>query len=364
MKRSILVPIALALAAPSCGRDEPGQIPAAREVSVVVSPVASGPGLRDFPAQIAAAGSIEIATRASGLVRRVAVDVGQPVRRGQVLVEIDGGDVAAGLAAAEAEAHLARRYHERIASLEKDGAATSQELDEAEARLATAEARVREARTQLGYVQLVAPIDGVVTRRHVDPGDLIVPGQSALAIASTEDLEISADLPAAEAGHLEPGTALTVVVPEDGVRLPARVTRVGPALEDRSRTFRVEASVETGGTATPLLPGMYVRLELMRPGLETRWIPVDAVVRQGQLTGVYVVESDTLRLRWVRLGEARSDAIELLAGLRGEVRLVRAPGPELADGSAVTGIEVRPWSPALEPGSAAERSLDVLKTAP
>lgn len=363
MMRPILVTIALVLAALACGREDPGRVPPAPEVSVVVSPVAAGPGLRAFPAEIVATDNVEVATRASGLVRRITVDAGERVRRGQLLVEIDGGDVAAGLAAAEADAELARRYHERIAALEKDGAATPQELDEAEAGLATAEARVREARTRLGYVRLISPIDGVVTRRNVDPGDLIVPGQTALAIASSAGRKVAADLPAAEAGRLEPGGAVTVVLPQSSVRLPARVTRVVPALAGRSQTFRVEASVENAGD-TPLLPGTYVRLEVIRPGLETRWIPADAVVRQGQLRGVFVVEDDTLRLRWVRLGETRSGAVELLAGLRGDVRLVRAPGPELADGSAVTGIEVRDWSPALDPGSAAERPLDVSETAP
>lgn len=363
MKRTMSVAIALVMAALACGREDPGRVPPAPEVSVVVSQVAAGPGLRAFAAEIVATDNVEVATRASGLVREITVDVGERVRRGQLLVEIDGGDVAAGLAAAEAEAELARRYHERIAALEKDGAATPQELDEAEARLATTEARVREARTRLGYVRLVSPIDGVVTRRHVDPGDLIVPGQPALAIASWEGRKVAADLPAAEAGRLEPGARVSVLLPESGARLPARVTRVVPALADRSRTFRIEAVLEDEG-GTPLLPGTYVRLELTRPGLVTRWIPADAIVRRGQLRGVYVVEDDTLRLRWVRLGETRSGAVELLAGLGGDVRLVRSPDPGLADGSAVTAIEVREWSPALDPGSAPERALDVAETAP
>jgi RND family efflux transporter MFP subunit len=361
MKRSILVPIALVLTAAACDRGEPGRIPAAEQVSVIVSPTASGAGSRFFPAQVAATGNVQVATRTSGLVRRVTVDVGHPVHRGQLLVEVEGNDVAAGLTAAEAEARLARRYHERIAALEKDGAATPQELDEAEARLATAEARVREARTQLGYVRLLAPMDGVITERHVDPGDLIVPGQPALSIATTGDLKVTAELPAEEAGRVEPGMTLSLVLPPGGIRLPAQVRRVVPALEGRSRTFRVEASVETGGNPTPLLPGMYVRMELTQPGLETCWIPSDAVVRQGQLTGVYVVENDTLRLRWVRLGETRSDAVELLAGLSGDSLLVRDPAPELADGSAAR-IEVRPWSPAFEQGSGSERKLDVAGT--
>jgi hypothetical protein len=88
---------------------------------------------------------------------------------------------------------------------------------------------------------------------------------------------------------------------------------------------------------------MFARLELRGGGDQTRWMPADAVVRRGQLTGVFVLETDTLRLRWVRLGERRGDAVEVLAGLSGDVRLVRRPAPQLADGQPARVDASRDW---------------------
>lgn len=357
--RLALVPLlAAALAALGCDREEPGRVPPVSEADVVVSPIGSTAAPLGFPARIVAADEVEIATRTSGIVRRVEVDVGSDVRPGQLLLALEAGDVAAGVAAARAHARLARKSHERIAALEADGAATPQELDEAEARLESTEAAVREAETQLGYVRLSAPIHGVVTERRVDPGDLVVPGQTALTIASTAELEIEADLPARRAGLVEPGTLATVIDPRSGARAPVRVTRVVPALETTSRRFRVEAAFD-GPAPDGILPGEFARLEIEPPGARTRWIPADAVVRRGQLTGVYVVEDDTLRLRWVRLGRERSGAVELLSGPSGDARLVRDPAPELADGRPVGRIESRPWEAGEDPASPSERTLSM-----
>ncbi len=324
--------LAAALVAAACG-GEPGRVARPEApAAVVVAPVGEAAGALAFPAQVVPAEEVDLATRASGLVRRVTVDVGSRVRPGQLLVDLEAGDVGAGVASAEAATRQARRAYDRIVALEADGAATAQERDDAEARLAIAQAGLRQARTQLGYVHLAAPFAGVVTERRVDPGDLVLPGQPALRIVSTSGVEIRADLPAERADLVGPGAEVTVVVPETGERAAARVTRVVPALEGQSRRFRVEAAFTEAGAAAAFLPGTYVRLEVAAPEAPTPSVPSDAVVRRGQLTGVYVLDRDTLRLRWVRLGEPRGEEIEVLAGLGPDARVVRRPAPDLYDG--------------------------------
>ncbi len=124
--------------------------------------------------------------------------------------------------------------------------------------------------------------------------------------------------------------------------VPARVDRVVPALAGGGRTFRVEL--------TPLeplagaYPGAYARLHVPSEEPATRWIPADAVVERGQLTGIYTVEGDVLRLRWVRLGARRADAVELLAGPSGALRVVRRPSAELADGRGVASVRDESWA--------------------
>ena len=342
MRDRIVLMVLAAATTAGCGGDEPGRVPPEPSLEVTVSPIAVGPTTVTFPARVVSADAAELSTRVSGAVRAIRVGVGDSVQQGELLVELESGDVLAALESARAQAVLASKSFDRIASLEKDGAATPQELDEAEARLRSAQGAIEQAATQLGYVHIVAPFDGIVTVRAVDPGDLVVPGKTILEIASTAVLEIEADLPATQASTIEPGMAAVVVDPQTEARAAARVTRVVPSLDRASYRFRVEAEF-LDDPPLALLPGQFARLEIEAAGQRTRWAPADAVVRRGQMTGVYVVENDTTRIRWVRLGREREGGVELLAGVGRDSRIVRRPAPGLSDGQRVARIEVEPW---------------------
>lgn len=345
MKR--VIPIAAALAMAACGADEPGRLPmTADPVAVTVSPVQRAPALESFPARLVSERTADIATRMSGTVERMLVDVGARVRRGDALVALDAADIQARVQAARAQEQLATRTFERVESLHRDGAASEQELDQVTAGLEAARAQRAEAEAQRAYAVVTAPFDGVVTQRMADPGDLAVPGRPLLTLVAPGALKVVADLPAGRTGTLETGRAAQVRI--EGTTHAVRVTRVVPALGEGSRTFRVEAALE--GPASGLVPGAYGRLEIVRTGEGPRWVPADAVVDRGQLTGVYAVESDTIRLRWVRLGQRRDDAVELLSGPVGLNGVVRRPAAELFDGRPVSSASEEAWA---VPGAAA-----------
>lgn len=353
----------------ACG-GEPGAAPRSEEGAVVTvsHPVASA-GSESFPGIVVAAETATLATRTSGQIREIRADVGTRVRAGQPLVFLDATDMAARIEAAEARLRLARRTHDRIASLEADGAASAQELDETTARLQGAEAALRDARAQASYTVLRAPFDGVVTRRDADPGDLAAPGRPILQLMAAGELEVRADLPGELAGRVAVDQVLPVRFPLSERDARVRITRIAPALELGSRRFRVEGVFDPAldGT-TDVVPGAYVRLAVTRGDTHTRWIPVDAVVRRGQLDGVFTVEptgpathtgeagaADSggdddaperrLRLRWVRLGERAGDAVELLAGPGASVAVVRRPDATLYDGRPVADVREEAWSP-------------------
>jgi RND family efflux transporter MFP subunit len=289
-----------------------------------------------------------LATRISGTIRRMSVEIGARVEAGAALAALDTDEIDARIASAEAAAKLARQWHDRIASLATDGAATAQELDDAEARLEMAEAGLRDARAQREYVVLRAPFAGVITGRMADPGDLALPGVPILTMIGLGGLKVEADLPAELAGRLEIGSQAEVYWPEMGKRFPARVARLVPAVERSSRRFRIEAQFEPGPAGQPEIPpGTFVRLELSEPAATTRWIPADAVVTRGQLKGVFVVEADHLRLRWVRLGQQLDGTVELLAGPRPDALLVRQPDIDLTDGRPVAAVREVDWAPPI-----------------
>ncbi len=336
----------LTIGAAACG-GEPGELPASSEpVAVSASTSASGTAVTTAPASVVATRQAQLATRIAGTIRSVAVDIGADVTEGQALVRLDKRDVDARIASAEASAQLARQWHQRITALAEDGAATAQELDDASARLEMADAALRDARAQLAYVVLRAPFSGVITARHADPGNLTVPGMPVLEMIGSGDLKIEADLPGELAGRVAVGDLIGVYQPESGARYSARISRAAPALERSSRRFRIEARFESETRALQgMPPGTFVRIELDEPASTTRWIPTDVVVSRGQLRGVFVVEHEELRLRWVRLGEQVGEAIELLAGPGPDRLMVRNPAPSLVDGQPVADVRKVDWHP-------------------
>jgi len=352
MKRMTILVAALAGAA--CSTDDPGRLPLSEEpVTVTVSAVRRAPSVESYPAVIASERSAEIATRMSGTVVSVPVDVGTRVRAGQTVIELDAADVTARVSSARAGLELAERSFRRMESLAGDGAVSQQELDQAKAALEEARAGMLAAEAQEAYALLRAPFDGVVTARSVDPGDLAVPGVPLLTIVAQNALKVVAELPARRSGGLAPGDVVGVRATGLEGTWPARIARVVPALGSGSRTFRVEATPID--TWAGVVPGAYARVVLTEDGEGPRWLPSDAIIERGQLVGVYALDGDTLRLRWVRLGQERDGAVELLAGPAGELTVVRDPAADLFDGRAVSVASVVPWA---VPGDVAGEEMD------
>jgi RND family efflux transporter MFP subunit len=339
MKRFLVLSSLVGMAA--CGAEEPGRIPRAQDpIEVTVSAVVRAPTVESFPAVVTSERTAEVATRMSGTVERVLVDVGARVRAGDILIALDAKDIGARVAAAGAQRQLAERSFTRVDNLHRDGAASQSELDQASAGLEAARAMAAEAEAQEAYAVVRAPFAGVITQRSVDPGDLALPGRPLLSMMAPGALKIVAELPAQRAGSVAAGDVVGVRV-GDHVHA-GHVSRVVPALGEGSRTFRLEASLDAPGE--DLVPGSYARLELGVAGEGPRWVPADAIVHRGQLTGVFTVEADTVRLRWVRLGQTRDDAAELLAAPAGDLTIVRRPGADLFDGRPVSTAREEPWT--------------------
>lgn len=338
----LLIPLALTATLAACSTEDPGRIPRTDEpVEVTVSAATRAPSTQTVPASVVAERTADVSTRASGTVEEVLVDVGSRVAQGDLLLRLAGDDVQARIAAARSSVELAEQSHRRIRNLAADGAASRAELDEVTARLEAARAGLREARAQQEYVEVRAPFAGEVTARSVNPGDLAAPGGSLLRLVAHDALEVHAEVPAQRAGTLAAGQRVRVRVADVKEPLEAEIIRVSRALESGSRTFRVEAALQDPPTG--VLPGAYARMELTDADPGPRWIPEDAVVRRGQLQGVYSVERDTLRLRWVRLGRRVGGAVEILAAPGDELQVVRRPASDLHDGQAVARMIREPF---------------------
>ena len=333
-----LVAVFTTMGLQACGRS-PDEAAVRQRAAVEVSatPAWDAAADRTFPGRIESQRLAEVATRATGVLRALPFDVGDRVQSGQVVAVLDGDDVSARIRTAEAQFTLAEQTHGRVDRLARQGAASQQELDAATAALETARGGLAEARAQAGYVEVTAPFSGVVTERMADVGDLAVPGRPILRMQSDGALRVVADLPADARSIVRLGDSLRIEA-GDG-RYPATVTRVVPVLDPGSRRFRIEAALgERGG----LQAGTVVSVVAFGAGGTSRWVPDDAVIRRGQLAGVFSVESDTVRLRWLRLGRSIDGASEVLAGPIGELLVVRRPAADVVDGAPVARLTREP----------------------
>jgi RND family efflux transporter MFP subunit len=259
-----------------------------------------------------------------GAVVTVEVREGDRVRSGDVLARIDAREVNAkrdqvnaGTAAAEATYQEASTHAARMRALYADSAATKAQLDAAETGLARAEAGVRASRAAQAeleamgsYTVLRAPFNGLVTRRYLDPGAFAAPGTPIIEIQDGSRLRIAVDLAPEAARGLRRGQTLEATVEAQ----PTRAVIEGVIPAPAGALYTVNAVVDN--RAGVFLPGSAATLLLPLEGRRVVLVPDNAVVTEGDLSGVRVVGAAGPELRWVRLGRRSGGWVEILAGLR------------------------------------------------
>ena len=270
--------------------------------------------------------------KSNGFVRRNLVDVGDRVKSGQLLAEIDAPETAqeirlaqARLDEAEANVPLVQGTANRAKSLAGSGIVSQQQADDTRAQANSAVAAVATHRAELqrlqilrGYQRIVAPFDGIVTRRGTDPGALVgAAGTSALAlfeVADVDMLRVFVDVPDAYAPDVTVGVEARVFSPRDPAHLVVgKVARTSGVLDQSTRTLRAEVHVRGEGA---VLPGafVYVRLSIPRASPPPVVLASALIVRK-EGTLVAKVVDGRLTLTQVTLGRDFRKEIEVLAGV-------------------------------------------------
>jgi RND family efflux transporter MFP subunit len=294
--------------------------------------------------------------RSSGYIVRWTKDIGASVKKGELLAEITAPEIDQQLKQAEAtraqtaagEA-LAKSTAERWQNLREKDAVTQQDLDErssaykqAQSDLAAAEANVSRLRSLQGFNRVVAPFDGVVTRRNIDVGDLVDAGNSGtgralFSVAQIDPLRLYVYVPQAYANQVKVGDAVTVTLAERvGEQYQGTIARTARAIDTATRTMQVEIRVPNPQGA--LIAGSYVQVLLPIKGDNTGLVvPTNALLFRPEGSYVAVVDGQGhVRLSLVKLGTDFGTAVEVLSGLNSSDRIVVNPADSLADGDIVT----------------------------
>lgn len=319
-----------------------------------------------LPERIDAVGTVKaiksavIASRIAGTVAAVRVKEGERVRAGQILVELQSPETAAGAAGARASVEEARRglnearararlteaTFRRYAALYNDQAVTRQEYEtrqtenevaaqgfaRAEAHLLQADQQARSASSLAGYARVSAPFSGVVVRKDVDPGSTVFPGTQLMTVEETGRYRLEAAVPETLATKVRIADRLSVTI--DGLAAPTmgRVAEIVPVADPATRTVIVKLDLSGKGLSS----GMYGRASLvsgMRKGIV---VPAAAMVERGGLTSVWVVDGTSVaRMRLVKTGTAEAGKVEILSGLSAGERVVTSGVDKVRDGARV-----------------------------
>jgi len=289
-------------------------------------------------------------TKILGRIERVSVREGDRVAAGTVLAAIEKRDLdaavaqaRAAIAMAEAQEVNAEATHRRMTDLHARGSATEKNLEDAQAGYRVARAAVEQARANLtaaeatlSYAEVRSPVAGWVVERRVEAGDMAAPGQPLFVVDDLAKVKVVVQVPESDVVGIDRGADAVVEVPVLAEEFPGEVDRVVPAGDPRSRTYAVHVVLPNPDGR--MKAGAFARVRFARGAREAVVVPSSAIVRRGQMDGVFVLGEDgRARLRWVRVRDVAGDPtrVEVTSGLGAGERYLPDPPAALVDGGRV-----------------------------
>jgi membrane fusion protein, multidrug efflux system len=323
---------------------------------VVTPELVSLSSVVEFAGPLVAPNTAVVRSRASGTLLALNVGEGSRVRAGQPLGRLDLAELdsrvaerGAALDSARAQLNQAERQHaanRRLAdqqfisdtALEASGAA----LETARAQFAAAQAQLGTSRVSLRDAELVAPIAGVVAKRHVLPGEKISIEQNVLTIVDLARLELAGNVGTHEVSLLRPGLAVQVQV--EGVAAPVagKVERIAPAAEPGTRSIGVTIGIPN--PRETFRAGQYALARvLLRDDTKRLTVPVSAVTQVSGQEQVWLIESGVLVQRAVTTGrrDAALGRVEILSGLTPAAQVLAARYDNLREGGRASVVSSR-----------------------
>lgn len=331
---------------PGQGSEKPALEFSAREV--VQPTLASMPGLIEFSGPLVAPQTAVVRAKAGGTLLTLAVSEGQRVKAGQLLATIDATEVSTRLAERQAMVESARaalaqaeRSHANNQRLADQQFISPTALDQSRAALDTARAQERAALAQLDTVRAVsrdtrilAPIAGIVAKRHAVAGEKVAAEQNVLTIVDLARLELAGSIGTHEVSQLAPGMPVEVRVEGVERAVAGKIARIAPAAEPGTRSIGV--TIELANPKETLRAGQYAlaRVVLADPG-ERLTLPAGAVGSTSGQEHVWVIENGVLARRAITTGrrDGAGGRVEVLQGLQPGSQVLAAKFDNLREGT-------------------------------
>lgn len=323
-------------------------------VRVVEPSLAADGGHLALPGTLRGYVEAPIYARASGYVRRWNADIGAHVEQGRVLAELDTPELDQELTQAQAQRQrvsaalvLSRISYDRAQQLRTRDAVSQQELDDRQgaydqdlANLAAADANVKRLSELKGFQNITAPVNGIVTQRNVDVGDLVDAGNSGtgralFTVVQADKLRLYVQVPQAYAQQIALGQHVSVTQPElAGQTFDGVVTHTAQAIDIVTRTLQIEITLPNADGK--LMPGAYVTATLPMASAARLTLPSNTLLFRSEGTSVAVVDaSGRVRLQPVTIARILGKTLEIGTGVNPGDRVVVDPSDGLAGGDKV-----------------------------
>jgi membrane fusion protein, multidrug efflux system len=338
MKRAAAILAAAFLTA--CGGQHPA--PAARAAEALRSAPVE---LREVELSYSAEAVVEavhqstVASQIAGRIVDLRFDVGDRVKKGDVIARIDERAATQAVAASEAQVRAAeatltnaRAQYQRARQLFAQSFISQAALDKSEADFKAAESQMKamlagagQAATERSFATIVAPYSGIVSARYVQLGEMATPGKPIMTGFDPSSLRVTATVASSEVPAIQGAARARVEIPSARRWVEAKSITVVPSADPR--THSTEVRIDLPADVSGIYPGVFARAHFVTGTAPRLMVPRAAVVHRGELTAAYVLdESGAPQLRQLRLGTVADEhGIEVLAGLEPGERVALDP---------------------------------------
>jgi RND family efflux transporter MFP subunit len=289
--------------------------------------------------------STTLYAKVSGYLTRIAVDVGDHVKAGQFIAEIQSPEIDLQIATLRASLENKRRLLRRTQDLAQQGFYSKQTLDNAQTDVEMAESQLAELRSLSGYRLLYAPFPGVVTARYADPGALVTnasANQTAalplVTVSDTNRLKVTVYVEQSEARNIKPGLPAEIVdAANPQHKLKGTVTRASGELDPRTRTLLTEVDIDNSEGV--LVSGSFVNASLLIPAVSYVEVPAAALVSRDKKSLVALLTPEkTVRFQPIDVAGTDGKVLRIANGVNEGDRVVLSVSASLVDGARVNAV--------------------------
>ena len=282
-----------------------------------------------FDGVIEAINQATVSAQTSGRVVELPVDVGDFVKKGDLIVRFTDVEQKARASGAQAKFAEAKAQFARMQDMLAKKLIAKADFDKAESAFKSAEAGLKEANEGASNTAIYAPYAGIVVSRMIKVGETVAPGTPLMTGLSLEQLRAQVDIPQEHIGQVRKFKKARVLL-SDGKVLETSDMRIPPSADPQTHSFKVLVNLPNGDHSlfpgTYLFPGTLVKIAFVSGETERLLVPASAIAQRGEVTGLYVLANNRLELRMVNLGSRTADnRYPILAGLQAGEQLVADP---------------------------------------